>query len=80
MGADDSPYITRVRTAMDLEDLSQDLKMKVLACKTPEELLELARAEGYELSDEELAAVAGGTRGNTWICPSRECATECDYC
>ena len=45
---------------MNLEDLSPELKEKALACKTPEELLALAAEEGYELSDEELAAVSGG--------------------
>ena len=45
---------------MNLEDLSPEMKEKALACKTPEELLALAAEEGYELSDEELAAVSGG--------------------
>ena len=45
---------------MRLEDLTPEQKEKALACKTPEELLELAKAEGYELSDEELEAVSGG--------------------
>lgn len=30
------------------------------ACKTPEELLALAKIEGYELSDAELEGLAGG--------------------
>ena len=45
---------------MRLEDLTPEQKEKALACKTPEELLELAKAEGYELFDEELEAVSGG--------------------
>lgn len=51
---------------MNFEDLTPELKEKALQCKTPEELLELAKEEGYELNDEELEAVAGGEV--TW-CP-----------
>ncbi len=45
---------------MNFEDLSPELKSKVEACKTPEEMLALAKKEGYELSDEELQAISGG--------------------
>ena len=51
---------------MNFEDLTAELKEKILACKTPEELLALAHEEGYELSDEELQAVSGG---GTWDSP-----------
>ena len=49
---------------MNIEDLSPELKEKILACKTPEDLLVLAKEEGYELSDEELQSIAGG--GTDW--------------
>ena len=45
---------------MDFKDLSPELKAKAEQCKTPEELLALASAEGYELSDEEIEQISGG--------------------
>lgn len=45
---------------MNFDELSPELQEKVKACKTPEEMLELAKKEGYELSDDELEAVSGG--------------------
>ena len=42
------------------ESLSPELREKAKACQTPEEMLSLAKAEGYKLSEEELAAVSGG--------------------
>ena len=37
------------------------MRKKAADCKTPEELLALAKKEGYKLSDEEMAAVSGGS-------------------
>ena len=45
---------------MNFEDLSPELQDKVRACQTAEEILALAKQEGYELSEEALEAVAGG--------------------
>ena len=45
------------------DNMSEEQRAKALACKTPEEMLALAREEGYELSDEQLEQVAGG-----WTC------------
>ena len=50
---------------MDYKDLSPELREKTKACKTPEELLALAKKEGYKLSDEEMEAVSGG---KSWSC------------
>ena len=50
---------------MNFDDLTPELKAKAQACKTPEDILALAREEGYELSDDELAAVSGG---GSWSC------------
>jgi hypothetical protein len=47
---------------MSFDDLQNpELQEKVKACKTPEEVLALAKEEGYELTDEELESVAGGS-------------------
>ena len=45
---------------MDFNDLTPEQQEMARACKTQEELAELAKSFGIELSDEELAAVAGG--------------------
>lgn len=62
---------------MNFEDLKNPvLQEKLKTAKTPEEMLTLAREEGYELSDEELSGISGGL---SW-----DCATDCprigDYC
>ena len=43
-----------------LKGLTDEQITKVKACKGSEELLALAKKEGIELSDEQLAAVSGG--------------------
>ena len=43
-----------------LKGLTKEQIAKVKACKSQEELLALAKKEGIELSDEQLAAVNGG--------------------
>ena len=61
---------------MKFDNLSPELKAKALACKSQEELLALAKEEGYELSDEELQTISGG---GEWY----ECELICsdyDYC
>ncbi len=62
-----------------LKGLSEEQVTKVKACKNSDELLALAKAEGIELSDEQLKAVSGGgacsaisSLGddiNPWDCP-----------
>ena len=46
-----------------LNILTDEQKKKVEATQTPEELLALAKETGYELSPEQLEAVAGGDEG-----------------
>ena len=45
---------------MTFEDLSPELKEKALACKTPEELLALAKTEGIDLTNDQLDTISGG--------------------
>ena len=63
---------------MDFNELSDELKTKAIECKTPEEMLALAKEEGYELADEELDAVSGG---GFWSCDdncgSDSCSAVC---
>ena len=56
---------------MNFEDLKDpELQERLRAAKTPEELLELAKKEGYELADEQLVGMGGG-----WCvhCPEDGC-------
>ena len=43
-----------------LKGLSEEQIKKVKECKSSEEILDLAKAEGVQLSDEQLEAVSGG--------------------
>lgn len=61
---------------MDFENIPDELKERAKACQSPEEILELAKAEGYELSEEELDAVSGGFM-NWGGCPNNSCAQLC---
>ena len=45
---------------MDFEQLSPELKERVLAAKSAEELIALANEQGIELSDEQLESINGG--------------------
>ena len=42
------------------DSLSDDLKAKVANCKTADELMEFAKSEGIELTDEQMDAISGG--------------------
>ena len=59
---------------MEFKDLTEEQKAKISSCKTPEEVQELAKGEGYELTDEELSEVSGGSWGAAVKCPS--CGSE----
>ena len=55
---------------MDLDHISPELQEKIKAASTPEELLSLAKQEGYELSDEDLETVVGGVNAE-WACRNK---------
>ena len=58
-----------------LKGLSEEQIKKIEACKDSEEILNLAKAEGIELTDEQLEAVSGGgCLGGTTKCP--ECGSK----
>ena len=59
-----------------LKGLTNEQISKVRACKSQEELLTLAKQEGIELSDEQLAAVSGGNA----LCESTPPIGKCPYC
>ena len=46
---------------MDFKAISLELREKAESRKNPDELLALAKSEGYKLSDEEMAAISGGS-------------------
>ena len=52
-----------------LKGLTDEQIKKVEDCKSSEEILALAKAEGVELSDEQLEAVSGGCGKKDSTCP-----------
>ena len=60
---------------MNFEDLKNpELQERLRSCTTTDELVQLAKAEGMELSDGMLAALAGGDEN--WVCPCHRVDTE----
>lgn len=52
---------------MNFEDLKiPEFQEKLRNAKTAEELVQLAREEGIELSDEQLEALSGGVKWGCW--------------
>lgn len=54
------------------EDLSEETRAKLVAAKTPEEILAIAKSEGIKLTEEDLEAVSGGS---AWS----DSSDHCDY-
>ena len=66
---------------MNYEDLKNpELQEKLKAAKTPEELLAIAKEEGFELSDAELGAVSGGNDWCSVLCTDHSCRTNRPFC
>ena len=53
-----------------LKGLSEEQIAKVKECKNSKELLELAKAEGIELTSEQIEAVSGGGCFSSFKCPN----------
>ena len=52
------------------EALDDDVRAKIRACETSEDILALAKEEGVELSDEAISAISGGV---DWISCTAVC-------
>ena len=64
------PYEGKEMNEELLKGLTDEQIAKAKACKNSNELLQLAKAEGVELNEEQLAAVSGGIcSGPTVKCP-----------
>ena len=49
---------------MKIVDVSPELLEKAKACQSAEEIFELAKNEGVELTEEQIDAIAGGKHGH----------------
>ena len=59
-----------------LKGLSEEQIKKVESCERSEEILALAKAEGIELSDDQLEAVTGGACAGDSTCRCSECGSK----
>lgn len=53
---------------MNYNDLTDEQMAKARECKTAEELVALSKAEGIELTDEQLEGISGGG----WTCGKKD--------
>ena len=56
-----------------LKGLTEEQIKKLDDCKNPEEILAIAKEEGFELNDEQLEAVSGGSCGQRVISDCPKC-------
>ena len=61
---------------MGFEEVTPELKEKAIACKTTSELIELAKEEGMELTDEQLDAISGGIAWNDVCEWKKQCSNQ----
>jgi len=59
---------------MDYSNISPELREKAKACESVDELIELAKEESIELSDEQLEHITGGSSWNSGCYLSRSSA------
>lgn len=52
------------------EGISDEVKQRAMAATSPEEIMQIARDEGLELTDEQLEGIAGG---GDWTCSDHVC-------
>ena len=57
--------------------LSDDVKAKIKACKTEEEMLRVLGEEGIDLGDDQLDSLSGGYGDGTWDRCKTYCGTNC---
>ena len=55
---------------MDFQRITKEQEARIRECETPEDFLALAKAEGYELTDEELASIAAGSWSPKEVLPT----------
>ena len=60
---------------MEFNDLTKEQKEEARMCASAEELVELAKREGIDLSNEQMQAISGGNIVEDWICVSHTCST-----
>ena len=62
---------------MRFEDLTLKQQEKLKNCKSAEDILDLAKEEGYELSDDELESVSGGDWDCWTVCREHGSEPDC---
>lgn len=64
---------------MEINDLTDEQRAKLEECETPEQMLALAKSEGFVLSDAQLERISGGEwSGDEAPAPQPE--MKCPYC
>ena len=59
---------------MEPNELTEEQKAKARACSTAEELVELAKSQGIDLTEEQMKGLSGGGYSDWISCSSDDCA------